>query len=195
MKIKRITGRQQRYHEGAPIDKAEPADGSLLSSRTADDFLRRIIPEIIQGATLDVSRRRRVHQDSAAHAIDVETAIEVWVPRRTTLLPYIPLRDDMITFTITFGLCPTQNAEFARDANLMGVFDVNRAPNNHSKLALNFAMDKFRARFSASLKATRKYLDNPDIDSVCRIGCVMISRMRRKRIGSRPTNGGLIRSN
>lgn len=50
----------------------------------------------------------------------------------------------MITFTIIFGLCPTGYAKFARGGNLMNVFEANRALKNHSKLILNFSMDKPR---------------------------------------------------
>lgn len=40
------------------------------------------------------------------HATDVDTPIDVWVPHRTTLLPYIRPRSEMITFSIIFGLFP-----------------------------------------------------------------------------------------
>lgn len=117
---------------------------ALLSSQATDNLLRRIISEMIWGTTLDVSRGSRNELNSAGHPIEVETAIEVWVPRGTTPLPYTPLRNDMITFTIVFGLCPTEYAKFARDDNLMNVFEANRALKTHSKLILNFAMDKSR---------------------------------------------------
>ena len=137
---------------------------ALLSCRAADDLLKRITPEMIQRATLDVSQDSRNEKNSAAHNIDVETAIEIWAPRGTTSIPSMPLRDDMVTFTIKFGLSSADYAKFAHNDDLMNVFKVNQALNNHSKLVLNFAMDKFRARYSVWLKAARKYCNDTDID-------------------------------
>lgn len=70
----------------------------------------------------------------------------------------------MITFAIIFGLSSANYAKFARNDDLMNVFEVNRALNNHSKLALNFAMDKFHARYSAWLKAFRRYCNNTNTE-------------------------------
>lgn len=50
---------------------------ALLSCRAADHLLKRITPEMIQRATLDVSQDSRNEKNSAAHNIDVETAIEI----------------------------------------------------------------------------------------------------------------------
>lgn len=137
---------------------------ALLSCRAADDLLKRIIPEMIEGTTLDVSRESRNEKNLAAHNIEIEIAIEVWVPRGTTPIPSIPLRDDMVTFTIIFGMNSADYAKFACNDDLMNVFEVNKVLNNHSKLVLNFAMDKFRARYSVWLKAARKFCNDTDID-------------------------------
>lgn len=136
---------------------------ALLSCRAADELLKRIIPEMIQGTTLDISRESRNENNSAAHNIDIEIAIEIWVPRGITPIPSIPLRDDMVTFTIIFGMNSAEYAKFACNDDLMNVFKVNEVLNNHSKLVLNFAIDKFRARYSVWLKAARKYSNDTDI--------------------------------
>lgn len=66
----------------------------------------------------------------------------------------------MITFTVIFGLSSANYAKFACNDDLMNFFGVNKVLNNHSKLVLNFALDKFRARYSARLKAVRKLCHN-----------------------------------
>lgn len=81
-----------------------------------------------------------------------------------TPIPSIPLRDDMVTFTIIFGLSSADYAKFAYNDDFMNVFKVNQALNSHSKLVLNFAMDTFCARYSVWLKAARKYCSDTDID-------------------------------